>query len=86
MLRLFKRVYPRLATLCPLLVFSDEDRAFIKATAEVLPSAKTLICTWHKMKNVKKKRSSSESKTGAGNPKRKKVNTNAKPPELFLGI
>ena len=57
MLRLLKRVYPKFAGQPGLLMFSDEDRAFIKSTRTVLPNASTFICIWHKMKNVRKKRS-----------------------------
>ena len=57
MLRLLKRVYPKFAGQPGLLMFSDEDRAFIKSTHTVLPNASTFICIWHKMKNVRKKRS-----------------------------
>jgi hypothetical protein len=57
MLKLLMRVYkfrPKL-----LIVVSDEDRAFIKAcsmTLKAFMKFMTLICTWHKAKNVRKPR------------------------------
>jgi hypothetical protein len=53
-LGLWRRVYNISPPL--LVVVSDEDRAFIRACNEVLTDFMTLICTWHKVKNVRKPR------------------------------
>ncbi len=56
MLQLMQETYPEFAGQPKLLMFSDEDRAFLKSTREMLPNAKSFICIWHKMKNVRRKR------------------------------
>jgi hypothetical protein len=60
-----KEQYPDLTTKPELYVMSDEDRAFIKASQEILPQATTSICVWHKMKNFKKPRKAKKVKTDA---------------------
>jgi hypothetical protein len=57
MLDLLKEAYPQLAQNERLVVFSDEDTAFLNATKSCLPNAHQFICMWHKKRNVSKRRS-----------------------------
>jgi len=59
MLQLLKKVYPFICEVKPLLVFSDEDRAFLKAVKlEFGENVKNFVCLWHKKQNFVKKRGS----------------------------
>jgi hypothetical protein len=69
LLRLFLRVFGHLIVLSkeqPLLIVSDEDRAWIKACVEVFgkDSYLTAVCTWHKAKSFLKKRETAATAAG----------------------
>jgi hypothetical protein len=42
----------------PLLIVSDEDKAFLKACRETLRDYVAMVCVWHKLKSARKPRKS----------------------------
>jgi hypothetical protein len=71
MLEFLKDTYSAFANQPNLLMFSDEDRAFINATQSTLPNARTIVCSWHKKKNFVKARKAGKDDNGAKSKKAK---------------